>query len=431
MHRSEEPFAISLKTSLGDALRNAGTTDAPLHLKDLISKTAWLRYDSTLYEVSTAGSKTVLDLLQKVFAEHPQIFAGFNASTLTVQHSQTSIPLRLDMNLTLGSLGLFTADTPFLLTWKPVELVIKYRDKLCSISTEGAKRVSDIVRSLQKTKWADLKEYEFSNICLSFTLNGSPISLAASVEVLMGRMLASNSDHVLFCRTPGKLVTVVERNKDLGPTNTRILRNFPTDSSITKFCESRLGSGLGLVPQPGSQDGFGDVCTQVSSLEEGAVYTVMGQAPSMFASVDVQQWIQNESRVQEYETAQALVKYIRNEGFENLVTMPRFIKGVTSDQLPPTEMEWDGVVYAPDQGTLFLIEAKHSLTEECIQTIVSRLETLKQCLSRPVTPAYVGLKISNFQVVVSGLKFPDAAMKLATSEKFLVAFPSGNFSGFC
>jgi hypothetical protein len=234
---------------------------------------------------------------------------------------------------------------------------------------------------------------------------------------------------VLYLETPRKCVTVVNRLRDGGPGG-REKYFFTSDEAISKFCNDRNGSGLVPINQPvlaPEEPGYGTllVVHRREELQEGGVYTVFPKPSSLDAPINIYQFIDNESRIQEQESLAALVEHLVPDVCSDLVTKPQIIRGKAPSSQREQTQEWDGVVYSKANDTLYLLEAKHNLSLAELEEIENRSKVFKQILANPAIVEYKGLDGCKIQVVVSGLLFAKEVMELAIKKNFFVAYPSG------
>ena len=65
------------------------------------------------------------------------------------------------------------------------------------------------------------------------------------------------------------------------------------------------------------------------------------------------------------------------------------------------------------------------MSVELVNGIILRRQKIDSLLERVTIPPYSQVKGSEIQVVLSGLLFSEGALELATTNKFLIVYPSG------
>jgi hypothetical protein len=135
----------------------------------------------------------------------------------------------------------------------------------------------------------------------------------------------------------------------------------------------------------------------------------------------IQDWIRKESEIQEEESRLALLKFLKESGYQNLKCLGRKFKLDKG-----RKQEWDAVVFCQAENALFVSDCKHNFTADDITMISERVKLLKEAVEGPFIHDRCDLTGVTVRTVVGGLLFPDYLLKKAHELGFITIYPSGD-----
>jgi hypothetical protein len=154
------------------------------------------------------------------------------------------------------------------------------------------------------------------------------------------------------------------------------------------------------------------VITTFDRIKDGEKYQVFGY------SQDFAGWQKNEADAMEAETLLSIKAVIK----KIFKVPPQELEKEFYDQKGQLIQEWDGVLLSSEGGTLYLLEAKHSMTVKKVKKIAERLEMFPETLKKSGRI----IKYSTIVGIACGTLFPKYCLEHCRNLKLWGAYPSGN-----
>lgn len=251
-------------------------------------------------------------------------------------------------------------------------------------------------------------------VALFTSLDQKPLRPGLEIaDLLKSDLVASNSDeNPLFVRlSPVVQDAVVTKTIDVGVTDDdgvftcrykeRIIRN---DYDLQKV----IKNADGLI-HPSSSN---RVLVSFDDIQDGEKYLFDRVAHNF------QAWQKKEADAMEAETLLEMKSYLADKLIASPVDLPTDFHDSDGRQI----QEWDGALLLAD--TLYLLEAKHSMSEDKIKNIAARVETFSNALKQSKHKHLSG-RFSNIVGVACGAYFPDDGRNGAHRLGVMVIYPSG------
>jgi hypothetical protein len=202
-----------------------------------------------------------------------------------------------------------------------------------------------------------------------------------------------------------KTVYIGETNEDgefMGEYKRRLLRN---DHDLMKV----IKEAQGLI-HLSSQD---DVLLSFDDIKDGEKYQLYKFAQNF------QSWQKKEADAMEAETLLSMKSYLMEKLLASSIDFPTDIYDSTGKQI----QEWDGILLSGD--TLYLLEAKHSMSIEKIKKIADRVEQFPQIMKLSAEKVF-DVKDRKIVGVACGTRFPIGCREEAHRLGLMVVSPSGS-----
>ena len=202
-----------------------------------------------------------------------------------------------------------------------------------------------------------------------------------------------------------KTIFIGETNEDgkfMGEYKRRILRN---DNDLMKL----IKNSDGLI-HPSSPD---DVLLSFDDIKDGEKYQLYKFAQNF------QSWQKKEADAMEAETLLAMKTFLIEKHFASYIELPTDIYDSTGKQI----QEWDGILLSGD--TLYLLEAKHSMSVEKVKEMANRAKNFPQIMKLSTQKEFENIEYSKIVGIACGTQFPDESRIEAHRLGIWVVYPSG------
>ena len=130
-------------------------------------------------------------------------------------------------------------------------------------------------------------------------------------------------------------------------------------------------------------------------------------------------WQRHEAEAMEAETLLCMRTFLMEKLQASPINLPRLFFNVRGDIL----QEWDGILVSDD--TLYLLEAKHSMTLEKVKITSQRVHDFPQMIKQS-RQKVLEVNYNKIVGVVCGTLFPDDCRKEALRLGLMVVYPSGS-----
>jgi hypothetical protein len=127
----------------------------------------------------------------------------------------------------------------------------------------------------------------------------------------------------------------------------------------------------------------------------------------------------NEADAMEAETLLAMKSFIIAKVKASPINMPTDFFNEKGRKI----QEWDGILLSED--TLYLLEAKHSMTDETLKKIAERVEKFPKMIEQSLQKEFDVTK-RKVVGVACGIQFPESCRQLAHRVGLMVVYPSGS-----
>jgi hypothetical protein len=252
-----------------------------------------------------------------------------------------------------------------------------------------------------------------AQVALFTSLDKEPLRPGLNIAYLLKTDLKNNSDESpLF-------VKLLPTTQDPIVTKTIYIRDTDEDGEFTdEYVEYKIknkedlrdtykdGKGLVRLAEPKK------AIVSFDEIKDGERYQVYKY------SQDFQGWQKKEADAMEEETLLAMKTYLMEELQATSTNMPTDIYKTGGKQI----QEWDGAVLSGE--TLYLLEAKHSMSIEKVKKLADRVKAFPQTLERSAQKD-VFVKFSRIVGVACGTYFPEDSRKEAHRLGLMVIYPSG------
>lgn len=122
----------------------------------------------------------------------------------------------------------------------------------------------------------------------------------------------------------------------------------------------------------------------------------------------------------EAETLLAMKTYIMEELLASPIDLPSdFYDSATGNKI----QEWDGILIS--ENTLYLLEAKHSMSIQKVKKLADRIKSFPQTLQRSAKMDFP-VKFNKIVGVACGTFFPQVSRNEAHRLGLMVVYPSGH-----
>jgi hypothetical protein len=139
-------------------------------------------------------------------------------------------------------------------------------------------------------------------------------------------------------------------------------------------------------------------------------------------SQDFSGWQKNEADAMEAEALLSMKAFLMNQLKASPINSPTKF----SDEKGKIIQEWDGILSSKD--TIYLLEAKHTMTVDKVKTIAQRVEQFPKMIEQS-TRKDLDLKNKKIVGVACGNLFPNDCREEAHSLGLMVIYPSGSRFG--
>ncbi|KAI9335899.1 hypothetical protein BDR26DRAFT_865320 [Obelidium mucronatum] len=134
---------------------------------------------------------------------------------------------------------------------------------------------------------------------------------------------------------------------------------------------------------------------------------------------DFQSWQKKEADAMEAETLLSMKTYLMDSLLASAIDLPTDIYDSTGTQI----QEWDGILSSGD--TLYLLEAKHSMSIEKVNKIADRVKQFPQIMKLSAEKVFDG-KHRKIAGIACGTRFPGGCREEAHRLGLMVVYPSGS-----
>jgi hypothetical protein len=203
-----------------------------------------------------------------------------------------------------------------------------------------------------------------------------------------------------------KTIYIGETDEDgefMGEYKRRILRN---DHDLMKVIKPEA---QGLI-HPSSPD---DVLLSFDDIKDGEKYQLYKFAQNF------QSWQKKEADAMEAETLLSMKTYLMEKLLASSIDLPTDIYDSTGKQI----QEWDGILLSGD--TLYLLEAKHSVSIEKIKKIADRVKKFPQIMKLSAEKVF-DVKDRKIVGIACGTRFPSGCREEAHRLGLMAVYPSGS-----
>ena len=236
-------------------------------------------------------------------------------------------------------------------------------------------------------------------------------------ELLKTDALKKNSDESpLF-------VKLIPATQDSIATKTIYIGKTDDDGKFTgKYKRKIVGNDNDFMKVIKNADGLihlsspDDVLVSFEDIKDGEYYHLDNY------SQDFSGWQKNEADAMEAEALLSLKAFLMNELKASPINSPnKFF-----DEKRQIIQEWDGILSSKD--TIYLLEAKHTMTVDKVKTIAQRVEQFPKMIQQS-TRKDLDLKNKKIVGVACGNLFPNDCREEAHSLGLMVIYPSGSRFG--
>jgi hypothetical protein len=262
------------------------------------------------------------------------------------------------------------------------------------VSTKGCIDIDDFAKKVKQELNTN------SQVAFFTSLDKEPIKPWLTIKELIKTEFKNNSGEspLLVKIVPAtqdsiatKTVYIGETDEDgefMGEYKRRILRN---DHDLMKVIKPEA---QGLI-HPSSPD---DVLLSFDDIKDGEKYQLYKFAQNF------QSWQKKEADAMEAETLLSMKTYLMEKLLASSIDLPTDIYDSTGKQI----QEWDGILLSGD--TLYLLEAKHSMSIEKIKKIADRVKKFPQIMKLSADKVF-DVKDRKIVGIACGLDSPVAAAK--------------------
>ena len=202
-----------------------------------------------------------------------------------------------------------------------------------------------------------------------------------------------------------KTIYIGETDEDgefMGEYKRRILRN---DHDLMKLIKN--SDGLIHLSSPD------DVLLSFDDIKDGEKYQLYKFAQNF------QSWQKKEADAMEAETLLSMKTYLMEKLLASSIDLPTDIYDSTGKQI----QEWDGILLSGD--TLYLLEAKHSVSIEKIKKIADRVKKFPQIMKLSAEKVF-DVKDRKIVGIACGTRFPSGCREEAHRLGLMAVYPSGS-----
>jgi hypothetical protein len=162
--------------------------------------------------------------------------------------------------------------------------------------------------------------------------------------------------------------------------------------------------------------GSNDLVNSYSELKEGEKYVVANP------DISFGNWVKLEADAMEAEVTKTAKSYLESLGATTILELPRKL---TCKRTGLTLQEWDGVLFAENSKTLFLIEAKHTARPDAISDTSKRVLNFRDLLDKSKTKAEYPVFLHDPVGIFFATHFPPELISSAFALRLLAGCPSG------
>ncbi len=173
-------------------------------------------------------------------------------------------------------------------------------------------------------------------------------------------------------------------------------------------------NGKGLI-QPSATK---KVIVNFDEIENGKKYQVHNY------SQDFPGWQKKEADAMEKETKLRMMTFLEELKTFKAEELPISLSTEFSDEKGVKIQEWDGIVSTKD--TLYLLEAKHTMTVKKVKKIAERVKKFPKIVARSTRKDEIDLKNKKIVGVACGTLFPNDCCDEAHLLGLLDMYPSGS-----
>ena len=168
----------------------------------------------------------------------------------------------------------------------------------------------------------------------------------------------------------------------------------------------KFGLGLANLAEPNK------AIVSFDNIKDGERYQVYKY------SQDFQGWQKKEADAMEAETLLSMKTYLMEKLLASSINLPTDIYDSKGEQI----QEWDGVLLSGD--TLYLLEAKHSMSVEKVKELASRVKHFPKIMELSTQKEF-NIKYNKIVGVACGTQFPDESRLEARRLGIMIVYPSG------
>ena len=253
-----------------------------------------------------------------------------------------------------------------------------------------------------------------SQVAFFTSLDKEPLDPGLTVKELLKPDLINTSKIPLLVKIipptqdsiATKTIYIGETDEDgefMGEYKRRILRN---DHDLMKVIKPEA---QGLI-HPSSPD---DVLLSFDDIKDGEKYQLYKFAQNF------QSWQKKEADAMEAETLLSMKTYLMEKLLASSIDLPTDIYDSTGKQI----QEWDGILLSGD--TLYLLEAKHSVSIEKIKKIADRVKKFPQIMKLSAEKVF-DVKDRKIVGIACGTRFPSGCREEAHRLGLMAVYPSGS-----
>ena len=131
-----------------------------------------------------------------------------------------------------------------------------------------------------------------------------------------------------------------------------------------------------------------------------------------------------DAEAKENTVTESIVSFLNTKGLSNLAVLNGELMSGSK-----VLQEWDSAVYSAEDGCLYLAEAKHSITEDDLNKMESKLVDFPRLLGK-TNNHWKLICYKQIKLVACGTNFPENVQRLAEEKGILIVRPSGfDFKG--
>ncbi|KAI8898821.1 hypothetical protein BC833DRAFT_588247 [Globomyces pollinis-pini] len=252
-----------------------------------------------------------------------------------------------------------------------------------------------------------------SQVAIYTSLDKEALDPGLAIKDLLKTDLNYNSSKIpLF-------VKIIPATPDSITTKTIYIRDTDEDGEFTdKYVEYQIknreelrdiykfGLGLATLAEPNKAIVSFD---QIKDRERYQVYKY---------SQDFQGWQKKEADAMEAETLLSMKTYLMEKLLASSIDLPTDIYDSKGKQI----QEWDGVLLSGD--TLYLLEAKHSISVEKVKEMAGRVKRFPQIMELSTQKEF-NIKYNKIVGVACATQFPDESRMEARRLGIMIVYPSG------